>query len=141
MALGLTQSLTEISTRNLPGAKGQPACKAENPTAICVPIVYETWELRRLATLWASTACYRDITFYLYKWSVLYQLPQSLGCNFFSMAFPAHSGPRPVNPFRNHFSQTVGLLGRVINPSQGRYLNTGQHKHKINAYTHQTSMP
>jgi hypothetical protein len=37
--------------------------------------------------------------------------------------------------------QTVGLFGRVISPSQGRYLNTGQHKHRINAYTHQTSMP
>jgi hypothetical protein len=33
------------------------------------------------------------------------------------------------------FSQTVGLLGRVINPSQGRYLHTGQHKHRINAHT------
>jgi hypothetical protein len=49
----------------------------------------------------------------------------------------AHWGPR----FRNHFSQTVRLLGRVISPSQGRYLNAGQHKHRINAYTRQTSMP
>jgi hypothetical protein len=37
--------------------------------------------------------------------------------------------------------QTVGLLGRVISSSQGLYLNTGQHKHRINTYTHQTSMP
>jgi hypothetical protein len=35
----------------------------------------------------------------------------------------------------------VGLLGRVISSSQGLYLNTGQHKHRINTYTHQTSMP
>jgi hypothetical protein len=27
-------------------------------------------------------------------------------------------------------SQSVGLLGRVIGPSQGLYLNTGQHKHR-----------
>jgi hypothetical protein len=27
------------------------------------------------------------------------------------------------------FTQTVGLLGRVISTSQGRYLHTGQHKH------------
>jgi hypothetical protein len=33
------------------------------------------------------------------------------------------------------FSQTEGLLGRVISPSQGRYLHTGQHKHRINAHT------
>jgi hypothetical protein len=39
------------------------------------------------------------------------------------------------------FPQTVGHLGRVISPSQGRYLNIGQHKHRINAYTHQTSVP
>jgi hypothetical protein len=57
------------------------------------------------------------------------------------MALVAHSGPRPLIQFRNHFSQTVGLLGRVISSSQGRYLNTGKHKHRINAYTHETSMP
>jgi hypothetical protein len=59
---------------------------------------------------------------------------------FLSMALPAHSGLRPLTQFHNHFSQPVGLLGRVISPSQGRYLNTGQHKHRINAYTHKTSM-
>jgi hypothetical protein len=36
--------------------------------------------------------------------------------------------------------QTVGLLGRVISSSQGLYLNIAQHKHRINTYTHQTSM-
>jgi hypothetical protein len=55
--------------------------------------------------------------------------------SFFSMAFPAHSGPRPLIQFRNHFSQTAGLLGRVISPPQGRYLNTGRHKHRISSYT------
>jgi hypothetical protein len=49
---------------------------------------------------------------------------------FFSIALSAHSGPRPLIQFRNRFSQTVGLLGRVMSPSQGRYLNTGQHKQK-----------
>jgi hypothetical protein len=33
------------------------------------------------------------------------------------------------------FTQTVGLLGWVISPSQGRYLYTRQHKHRINAHT------
>jgi hypothetical protein len=37
--------------------------------------------------------------------------------------------------------QTVGLFGRVISPSHGFYLNKGQHKHRINTYTHQKSMP
>jgi hypothetical protein len=34
MALGSTQPLTEMSTRNLPASKGRPARKAENLTAI-----------------------------------------------------------------------------------------------------------
>jgi hypothetical protein len=41
------------------GGKG-PARKADNLTAICEPIVEKMWEPRRLTTLWASTACYRD---------------------------------------------------------------------------------
>jgi hypothetical protein len=33
-------------------------------------------------------------------------------------------------------TQSVGLFGRRISPSQGRHLHTGQHKHRINAYMH-----
>jgi hypothetical protein len=39
MALGSTQPLTEMSTRNLPGDKGWWACKADSLTATCEPIV------------------------------------------------------------------------------------------------------
>jgi hypothetical protein len=39
MALGSTQPLTEMITRNLPGGKGLPTRKADNLTAICEPIV------------------------------------------------------------------------------------------------------
>jgi hypothetical protein len=60
MALGLTQRLTEMSTRNLPEGYGRPVRGADNLTAICEPIVYKMWELPRLTNLWASTACYRD---------------------------------------------------------------------------------
>jgi hypothetical protein len=60
VALGSTQPLTEMSTRNLPAGKGLLARKADNLTAICELIVYKRWESRRLITLWASTACYRD---------------------------------------------------------------------------------
>jgi hypothetical protein len=34
MVMGSTQSLTEMSTRNLPGVKGRPAPKADNPTSV-----------------------------------------------------------------------------------------------------------
>jgi hypothetical protein len=39
MALGSTQPLTEISTRNLHEGKGRAARKAVSLTAICEPIV------------------------------------------------------------------------------------------------------
>jgi hypothetical protein len=54
---------------------------------------------------------------------------------FFLIPLLAHSGPRPLIQFRNHFSQTVGFLGRVICPSQGRCLHTGQKRDRIIAHT------
>jgi hypothetical protein len=60
LALGLSQPLTEMSTRNLPGGKGRLARGADSLTAICEPTVYKMWEPRRLTALWAFTACYRD---------------------------------------------------------------------------------
>jgi hypothetical protein len=39
MTLGSTQPLTEMSTRNLPGSKAQPAHNAGNLTAVYEPIV------------------------------------------------------------------------------------------------------
>jgi hypothetical protein len=65
MALGSTKRLTEMRTRNIPGGKGRLARKADL-TAICEPITRSMWEPRRLTTLWASTACYRDIFTLLY---------------------------------------------------------------------------
>jgi hypothetical protein len=63
MALGSTQTLTEMNTRNLTSGKARPARKAENLTAICEPIVGTSTS----QTLWASTACYRDtFTFFTY---------------------------------------------------------------------------
>jgi hypothetical protein len=39
MALGSTQPLTKMSTRNLPGDKKRPARRVDNLAAICVPNV------------------------------------------------------------------------------------------------------
>jgi hypothetical protein len=65
MAMGSTQPLTEMSTRNIPGGEGRPALKADNLTAICEPIVYKMWEPQHLTALWVSTARDRDtFTFY-----------------------------------------------------------------------------
>jgi hypothetical protein len=45
MALGSPQPLTEMSTGNLPGRKGQPARKADNLKAICKLIVEKNVEI------------------------------------------------------------------------------------------------
>jgi hypothetical protein len=50
MALGSTQPLTLWD--NLPGSKGRPVRKADNLTAICEPIVWKMWDLRRITNLW-----------------------------------------------------------------------------------------
>jgi hypothetical protein len=51
------------------------------------------------------------------------------------MALKPFVGSWPLLQFRNLFTHMVQLLGRGISPSQGRYLHTGQHKHRINAHT------
>jgi hypothetical protein len=66
MALGSTQPLIEISTRNLPGGKGCPVRKAD-VTAVCEQIVDKIWEPQYLTTLWTSTACYRDGLMYRFE--------------------------------------------------------------------------
>jgi hypothetical protein len=48
---------------------------------------------------------------------------------YLSMALQPFVGPWPVLQFLDLFTQSVGLLGRGISPSQGRYLHTGQHKY------------
>jgi hypothetical protein len=75
MALGLTQPLTEMSTRKIPGGKGRRVRKADNLTAICEPIVYKMWEPPPLIPLWAFTACYRD-SFTLFFCGALYSYRQ-----------------------------------------------------------------
>jgi hypothetical protein len=50
MILGSTKSVTEMSTRDIPGGKWGPVCKADL-TAICEPIVYKMLEPRRLTKL------------------------------------------------------------------------------------------
>jgi hypothetical protein len=44
MTMGPTQPLTQMSTKNLLGGKGRPACKVDNLTAFCEPIVHKMWE-------------------------------------------------------------------------------------------------
>jgi hypothetical protein len=43
MALGSTQSVTEMSTRNLPGGENRPARKADNLAPVCEPNVWKSF--------------------------------------------------------------------------------------------------
>jgi hypothetical protein len=57
MAVGLTHSLTEMSTRK---CLALPARKADNLTVHCEPIAWNIWDPRHITALLASTAYYRD---------------------------------------------------------------------------------
>jgi hypothetical protein len=76
------------------------------------------WEPQPFGSLRASTACTEITTF----------SPLSIALQPFVALWS-------FIQFVILFTQTVELLGRVISPSQGRYLHTGQHKHRINAHT------
>jgi hypothetical protein len=60
---------------------------------------------------------------------------RSLLLHFFPMAVQPLLGPGLFFSSVIIFTQTIGLLGWVISPSRGRYLYTGQQKHRINTYT------
>jgi hypothetical protein len=60
MAVGSTQPVTEMSTRNLPAGKGRSARKANNLIVICEPTVYKMWEPQRVTVIWTFMAYYRD---------------------------------------------------------------------------------
>jgi hypothetical protein len=51
-----------------------------------------------------------------------------------AMALQPFVGPWPLQ-FCNLFHTDGRTPCRVISPSRGRYLHTGQHKHRINAHT------
>jgi hypothetical protein len=59
IALGSTQPLREMSTRNLPEGKERPARKAKNLTATCELAVYKMWKPRRLTVVRTSRALLR----------------------------------------------------------------------------------
>jgi hypothetical protein len=49
------------------GGRARPACKADNLTAICEPIIYTMWDPQHLTALQASKMCYGDsFSFCLY---------------------------------------------------------------------------
>jgi hypothetical protein len=66
MARGMTQSLTEMSTRNLLGGKVRPTLKADNLSAFYEVIVWKMWDSQNFATLCMSARPFtRIVSFYI----------------------------------------------------------------------------
>jgi hypothetical protein len=55
---------------------------------------------------------------------------------YLSMVLQLFVVPWSLFQFPDLFTQSVEVAGPVIRPSQGRYLHTGQHKHRINVHRH-----
>jgi hypothetical protein len=102
-------------------------------------IIYWTKRISRIIIFWYATPC-KPVDFH-------HAALQQKKVVFFIVILISVSSLSPTLEHRTHFSvswsslQTVGLLGRMISPSQVLYLNTRKHKHRINTYTYQTSMP
>jgi hypothetical protein len=113
MVLGSTQPLTEMTTRNLPWGKGRPVRKADL-TAICEPIFYKKWKFRRLTTLWASMAYYRDsFNFFTILWDVFVISDRSSPTFRMKVLLPSSrlkSLPRTNHPAEIFWLSVVGSL-------------------------------
>jgi hypothetical protein len=97
MALGSTQSLTEMSTKNLPGGeKGGQSW--HHLWADCLEVMRES---RRLTTLWDSTACCRD-NFYLF-----------FHCSL-KTKLPAHSDSKPGRPKTVYKAYKICKIDRSV---------------------------
>jgi hypothetical protein len=106
MALGSTQPPIEMSTRNVPGGKGRPACKADNLTAICEPIVYKNVGASTSHnSMWSSRACYRDrftlffVFFFTYTSGPCKTLSYEANILFYGLVLCVYLSPQNMYPF------------------------------------------
>jgi hypothetical protein len=112
MALGSTQPLTEMSTRNIPGGERRPARKADNLTAVYEPIVYKMWEPQHLTALWVSMTRYRDS----FTFTICILLRSQLlpyGTSNREMSWPGRE-PRVRGSRSNNFVGVISARGTIL---------------------------
>jgi hypothetical protein len=114
MALGLTQPLTEMSTRDLPGGKWRPERGTDNLTATCEPLSRKCGGLD-VSTPWAFTAHYRDcftLPYLIYSTFCFMKLP----VKFLTEPFLYSTYmPLNANSHLNLLSLDIELVGRNLN--------------------------
>jgi hypothetical protein len=110
--------------------------KKKNLPGRCLTNVESHWS-RKMTSLLLFKIRYCPLI-YLFIYSFIHSFILSF---FFSFFLSFINGSTAIGPglffsFVIFFTQTVGRLGRRNSPSQGRYLHTEQHKHRINVRRH-----
>jgi hypothetical protein len=76
----------------------------------------------------------------VFKIMSISDMPSRTGNSFHSFIhqwlYSPSLGPGLFFSFVIFLTKTIGLLGLRISLSQGHYLHTGQHKHRVNTHTH-----
>jgi hypothetical protein len=103
-----------------PPSSGSNNKPSKKPTAFLPPAITLVSCVAYSSTRKMEATCFSEKSVYIERLHWHYFPEDSF---LFTMALPAHSGPRPLIQFRKQFSKMIGLLGRVISHSQGRYLN------------------
>jgi hypothetical protein len=120
----------------------QPYCREATPhrhDILCVRIMSSLSKMQpKFVLLFASNlhalSNENDKNIYLSIWlSVCLSIFLSI---YLFMALQPFVSSWPLFQFIDLFTQPVGHFGREISPSQGRYLHTGQHRHRINSHRH-----
>jgi hypothetical protein len=96
---------------------------------ISLSLLFQNKESRLKILILSFVINFAELAYQAYT-VFLYECYLSIcGCTALCRALAAFSVSCP-------FTQPAKLLGRGISPSQGRYLHTEQHKHRINALRH-----
>jgi hypothetical protein len=93
-------------------------------------VSFEKWPIGEKCSSWGDKS--EKTLFYISKHFLNYPELYHHHQKFYSPLV----GPWRHLQFCKRFIQTVGLLGLVISPSQGRYLHTGQQKQKKRTHRH-----